>query len=124
MLQALKPHLAPDDIASAHGMAVRRQQILLKTGALQMRIGTDNPARKLIEEERKKLDQRLRDPQFYARLLIESNIDTLMTTDPADRPRIKVTRDSMGVKSTPGQGSVFRVEMRLTDERSALAGAG
>ncbi|MFM9880253.1 MAG: PAS domain S-box protein, partial [Burkholderiaceae bacterium] len=33
--------------------------------------------------ERKKLDQRLRDQQFYTRSLIESNIDALMTTDPA-----------------------------------------
>jgi PAS domain S-box-containing protein len=46
-------------------------------------IGTDNTARKLVEEEQKKLDQRLRDQQFYTRSLIESNIDALMTTDPA-----------------------------------------
>ncbi len=46
-------------------------------------IGTDNTARKLIEAERKKLDQRLRDQQFYTRSLIESNIDALMTTDPS-----------------------------------------
>ncbi len=45
-------------------------------------IGTDNTARKQIEEEQKKLDQRLRDQQFYTRSLIESNIDALMTTDP------------------------------------------
>jgi len=45
-------------------------------------IGTDNTARKLVEEEQKKLDQRLRDQQFYTRSLIESNIDALMTTDP------------------------------------------
>ena len=45
-------------------------------------IGTDNTARKQIEEERMKLDQRLRDQQFYTRSLIESNIDALMTTDP------------------------------------------
>ena len=45
-------------------------------------IGTDNTARKQIEEERKKLDQRLRDQQFYTRSLIESNVDALMTTDP------------------------------------------
>src|ERR1035438_9365639 len=30
-----------------------------------------------------KLDQRLRDQQFYTRSLIESNIDALMATDPA-----------------------------------------
>jgi PAS domain S-box-containing protein len=45
-------------------------------------IGTDNTARKLVEEERAKLDQRLRDQHFYTRSLIESNIDALMTTDP------------------------------------------
>lgn len=45
-------------------------------------IGTDNTARKEVEEEQKKLDQRLRDQQFYTRSLIESNIDALMTTDP------------------------------------------
>src|ERR1700681_3325188 len=45
-------------------------------------IGTDNTARKLVEEEQKKSDQRLRDQQFYTRSLIESNIDALMTTDP------------------------------------------
>jgi PAS domain S-box-containing protein len=32
--------------------------------------------------ERKKLDQRLRDQQFYTRSLIEANIDAIMTTDP------------------------------------------
>ena len=46
-------------------------------------IGTDNTARKLVEEEQKKSDQKLRDQQFYTRSLIESNIDALMTTDPA-----------------------------------------
>jgi PAS domain S-box-containing protein len=45
-------------------------------------IGTDNTARKQIEEERRRLDQRLRDQHFYTRSLIESNIDALMTTDP------------------------------------------
>jgi PAS domain S-box-containing protein len=46
-------------------------------------IGTDNSARKRVEAEQLKLDQRLRDQQFYTRSLIESNIDALMTTDPA-----------------------------------------
>jgi len=32
--------------------------------------------------EQKKLEQQLRDQQFYSRSLIESNIDALMTTDP------------------------------------------
>ena len=45
-------------------------------------IGTDNTARKQVEEERIRLDQRLRDQQFYTRSLIESNIDAIMTTDP------------------------------------------
>ncbi|MDB4927835.1 MAG: hypothetical protein JWM10_319 [Myxococcaceae bacterium] len=45
-------------------------------------IGTDNTARKQVEEERTKLDQRLRDQHFYTRSLIESNVDALMTTDP------------------------------------------
>ena len=45
-------------------------------------IGTDNTARKQVEEERQKLDQRLRDQHFYTRSLIESNIDALITTDP------------------------------------------
>src|SRR6202047_5078062 len=45
-------------------------------------IGTDNTARQQVEEERKKLDQRLRDQHFYTRSLIESNIDAIMTTDP------------------------------------------
>jgi PAS domain S-box-containing protein len=46
-------------------------------------IGTDNTARKLVEAEQRKLDQRLRDQQFYTRSLIESNIDAIMTTDPS-----------------------------------------
>ena len=45
-------------------------------------IGTDNTARKQVEAEQQKLDQRLRDQQFYTRSLIESNIDAIMTTDP------------------------------------------
>ncbi len=45
-------------------------------------IGTDNTARKQIEEEQKLLSQRLRDQQFYTRSLFESNSDALMTTDP------------------------------------------
>jgi PAS domain S-box-containing protein len=46
-------------------------------------IGTDNTARKQVEEEQKVLGQRLRDHQFYTRSLFESNVDALMTTDPA-----------------------------------------
>jgi len=44
-------------------------------------IGTDNTARRQIEDERMKLDQRLRDQHFYTRSLVESSIDALMTTD-------------------------------------------
>jgi PAS domain S-box-containing protein len=46
-------------------------------------IGTDNTARKRVEAEQAKLDQRLRDQQFYTRSLIESSIDPIITTDPA-----------------------------------------
>ena len=46
-------------------------------------IGTDNTERKRVEEEQKALAQRLRDSQFYTRSLFESNVDALMTTDPA-----------------------------------------
>src|SRR5580658_8208803 len=45
-------------------------------------IGTDNTARLQVEEERGRLDQKLRDQHFYTRSLIESNIDALITTDP------------------------------------------
>ncbi len=45
-------------------------------------IGTDNTARKQVEAEQKKLNQRLRDQQFYARTLIESHMDALVITDP------------------------------------------
>ncbi len=46
-------------------------------------IGTDNTARKHVEAEQKKLDQRLRDQQFYTRSLIESNVDAMIATDPS-----------------------------------------
>jgi PAS domain S-box-containing protein len=45
-------------------------------------IGTDNTARKRVEAEQQKLDQRLRDYQFYTRSLIESHMDALVITDP------------------------------------------
>lgn len=44
-------------------------------------IGTDNTVRKQVEAEQALLDQRLRDQHFYTRSLIESNIDSLITTD-------------------------------------------
>jgi len=43
----------------------------------------DITTRKHVDAERDKLDQRLRDQQFYTRSLIESNVDALMATDPA-----------------------------------------
>src|SRR5437868_7029000 len=46
-------------------------------------IGTDNTARTLVEAEQEKLDDLQRDKQYYTNSLIESNIDALMTTDPA-----------------------------------------
>ena len=46
-------------------------------------IGTDNTLRNRFDSEQKRLDQRLRDQQFYTRSLIESNIDALITTDPS-----------------------------------------
>ena len=55
-------------------------------------IGTDNTARKLVEAEQKKLDQRLRDQQFYTRSLIESNVDALMATTPPASSRTSTSR--------------------------------
>jgi PAS domain S-box-containing protein len=46
-------------------------------------IGTDNTARQQVEAERQKLDQRVRDQQFYTRSLIEANIDAIMMADPS-----------------------------------------
>jgi PAS domain S-box-containing protein len=46
-------------------------------------ICTDNTLRNRFETEQKRLDQRLRDQQFYTRSLIESNIDALIATDPS-----------------------------------------
>ena len=45
-------------------------------------IGTDNTVRQQAEADKQKLDQRLRDQQFYTRSLFEANIDAIMTTDP------------------------------------------
>ena len=71
-------------------------------------IGTDNTARKQVEEERKKLDQRLRDQHFYTRSLIESNIDALMTTDPARHHHRRQQAD----------GGADRVHARRADRRA------
>ena len=48
-----------------------------------VRSETEAAARIELDAEREKLDQRLRDHQFYTRSLFESNIDALMTTDPS-----------------------------------------
>ena len=48
-----------------------------------VRSETEATARIQMDAEREKLDQRLRDQQFYTRSLFESNIDALMTTDPS-----------------------------------------
>src|SRR3954453_3682195 len=70
---------------SRRGCRSRRCALRDAQGAIigYLLIGTDNTARKLVEAEQKKSDQRLRDQQFYTRSLIESNIDALMTTDPS-----------------------------------------
>jgi PAS domain S-box-containing protein len=47
-----------------------------------VRSETEATARQQVEAEQRKLDQLLRDQQFYTRSLIESNIDAIMTTDP------------------------------------------
>jgi PAS domain-containing protein len=69
-------------------------------------IGTDNTARKLVEAAQKKLDQRLRDQQFYTRSLIESNIDALMTTDPS------------GIITDVNKGGAHRLHTRRADRRA------
>jgi PAS domain S-box-containing protein len=48
-----------------------------------VRSETEATSRIQMDAEREKLDQRLRDHQFYTRSLFESNIDALMTTDPS-----------------------------------------
>ena len=71
-------------------------------------IGTDNTARKQVEAEKKKLDQRLRDQQFYTRSLIESNIDALMTTDPGRHHHGRQQAD----------GGAHRLHARRADRRA------
>ena len=61
-----------------------RQRELIEVGnSLNVQLQSEIRERKLAEAEKEKLDQRLRDQQFYTRSLIESNIDALMTTDPS-----------------------------------------
>src|SRR5450631_2906636 len=63
--------------------SLRQHELIEAAGSLNVQLQSEITERKLVEAEQKKLDQRLRDQQFYTRSLIESNIDALMTTDPA-----------------------------------------
>ena len=62
---------------------LRQHELTEVADSLNVQLQGEITERKLIEAEQKKLDQRLRDQQFYTRSLIESNIDALMTTDAA-----------------------------------------
>ena len=62
---------------------LRQHELTEVADSLNVQLQGEITERKLIEAEQKKLDQRLRDQQFYTRSLIESNIDALMTTDPS-----------------------------------------
>src|SRR5471030_849265 len=63
--------------------SLRQHELTEAANSLNVQLQDEITVRKLVEAERKKLDQRLRDQQFYTRSLIESNIDALMTTDPS-----------------------------------------
>src|ERR1700688_1931357 len=67
-----------DEALAAEAMKEVAQDYLIK-GQIENR-ALPRALRHAIERHR--LDQRLRDQQFYTRSLIESNIDALMTTDP------------------------------------------
>ena len=82
-------------------------------------IGTDNTARKQVEEERQKLDQRLRDQHFYTRSLVESNIDALITTD----PRGIITDVNKQMETLIGMYA-RRVDRRAVQEMLHRPGAG
>ena len=78
-------------------------------------IGTDNTARKQVEAEQKKLDQRLRDQQFYTRSLIESNVDAMIATDPSGiitdvnkqmEALTGCTRDELTARARDGRATV------------------
>ncbi len=68
-----------DEALAAEAMKEGAQDYLIK-GQIENR-ALPRALRHAIE--RHQLDRRLRDQQFYTRSLIESNIDALMTTDPA-----------------------------------------
>jgi CheY-like chemotaxis protein len=86
-------------------------------------IGTDNTARKQVEAEQKKTDQRLRDQQFYTRSLIESNIDAIMTSSPVlVSPRLRTV---LYVEDNPANLKlVERPVARRSDLRLLSAGDG
>src|SRR5450830_936421 len=63
--------------------SLRQHELTEAANSSNVQLQMEITERKLVEAEHKKLDQRLRDQQFYTRSLIESNIDALMTTDHA-----------------------------------------
>ena len=63
--------------------SLRQHELTEAANSLNVQLQDEITERKLVEAEQKKLDQSLRDLQFYTRSLIESNIDALMTTDPS-----------------------------------------
>jgi PAS domain S-box-containing protein len=92
-------------------------------------IGTDNTARKQIEAQRKYLDQRLRDQQFYTRSLVESNINAMVAIDTAGiitdvNKQMEIltgcTRDEL--IGAPFKGSFTDPERAETCIRRALSG--
>jgi PAS domain S-box-containing protein len=62
--------------------SLRQHELTEAADSLNVQLQSEITERKLVEAEQKKLDQRLRDQQFYTRSLIESDIDALATTDP------------------------------------------
>ena len=61
-----------------------RLSLLALSASVTAKLASSEKAAKLSTlEQSEKLDQRLRDHQFYTRSLFESNIDALITTDPS-----------------------------------------
>jgi PAS domain S-box-containing protein len=85
-------------------------------------LGTDNTARKQVEAEQMKLEQRLRNQQFYTRSLFESNIDALMTTDPSGI--ITDVNKQMELLTGCGRGELIGTPFKnyFTDPERAEAG--
>ncbi|HEY5277755.1 MAG TPA: response regulator [Coriobacteriia bacterium] len=86
-----------------------------------VRSETEATARKQAEAEQNKLDQLLRDQQFYTRSLIESNIDAIMTTDP--RGIITDVNKQMGVLTGCTRDELIGAPFKnfFTDRESAEA---